>query len=174
MGLFGDIARAAANAAVDAAKDKATEAVSSSLGRIATPKREVTFCGNSERQIYTYYGKPLKRVRQGDCFIADVVTKPIKLTSELTGGVWDTAAEGVALAYKGKVFGATSALGTTFKNLVRRGYKVKVGCTMVGWYAPGIPEILMTIPDPNEIFAWLDDCEHSGEEVSFDVWKARR
>ena len=171
MGLFGEIARAAANAAVNAAKEKATEAVESKISRLTTANPELAFSGTHERQVYTYYGKPLKRVRQGDSFYADIVTKPTKLVSELTGGVWDTSTDGVALAYKGKVFGATSVLRQTFRTLERRGYRVKVRCEMVGWFASGIPEILMMIPDPDEIFRWMDDCERMSKEVPFDEWK---
>lgn len=173
MGLFGEIARAAANAAVDAAKEKAAEAVESKISSLVTVKPELAFSGVHERQVYVYYGKPLKRVHRGDSFFADIVTKPTKLVSELTGGVWDTSTDGVALAYKGKVFGATSVLRQTFRKLERKGYKVRVQCKMIGWLAPGIPEILMMIPDPDEIFRWMDDCERTGEEVPFDEWRAR-
>lgn len=168
MGLFSDIARAAANAALGAAKDKVEEAVASKQDKGADGGKAISFCGPVERNVYVYYGKPLRKIRIGDVFDAEVVTKPVRLKSELTGGVWDTTDNGVALAYKGKIFGATSILGNTFKDIAKLGYKITVSCKMTGWYAEGIPDIIMTIIDPEEIFAWVDACKNLGRDVRFE------
>ena len=110
----------------------------------------------------------MRKIRKGDVFDAEVVTKPMRLRSELTGGVWDTTDDGFALAYKGKVFGAASALGNTFKDITELGYRITVSCRMTGWYAKGIPTVVMMIDEPEEIFAWLDACKGLGRDVSFE------
>lgn len=168
MGLFGDIARAAANAALSTAKDMMEDAAAAKLGQQAGVGKSISFSGECERTVYVYYGEPLRKIRKGDVFDAEVVTKPMRLRSELTGGVWDTADNGFALAYKGKVFGAASALGNTFKDITELGYKITVSCRMTGWYARGIPTVVMMIDEPEEIFAWLDACKGLGRDVSFE------
>ena len=168
MGLFGDIARAAANAALSTAKDMMGDAAAAKLGQQAGVGKSISFRGECERTVYVYYGDPLRKIRKGDVFDAEVVTKPMRLRSELTGGVWDTADNGFALAYKGKVFGAASALGNTFKDITELGYKITVSCRMTGWYARGIPTVVMMIDEPEEIFAWLDACKGLGRDVRFE------
>ncbi|WP_418911096.1 hypothetical protein [Adlercreutzia sp.] len=168
MGLFGDIARAAANVALSTAKDMMGDAAAAKLGQQAGVGKSISFRGECERPVYVYYGEPLRKIRKGDVFDAEVVTKPMRLRSELTGGVWDTTDNGFALAYKGKVFGAASALGNTFKDITELGYRITVSCRMTGWYAKGIPTVVMMIDEPEEIFAWLDACKGLGRDVSFE------
>lgn len=168
MGLFGDIARAAANAALSTAKDMMGDAAAAKLGQQVGVGKSISFRGECERPVYVYYGEPLRKIRKGDVFDAEVVTKPMRLRSELTGGVWDTTDDGFALAYKGKVFGAASALGNTFKDITELGYRITVSCRMTGWYAKGIPTVVMMIDEPEEIFAWLDACKGLGRDVSFE------
>ncbi len=168
MGLFGDIARAAANAALSTAKDMMEDAAAAKLGQQVGVGKSISFRGECERTVYVYYGEPLRKIRKGDVFDAEVVTKPMRLRSELTGGVWDTTDNGFALAYKGKVFGAASALGNTFKDITELGYRITVSCRMTGWYAKGIPTVVMMIDEPEEIFAWLDACKGLGRDVSFE------
>ena len=168
MGLFGDIARAAANAALSTAKDMIGGAAAAKIGQQVGVGKSISFRGECERTVYVYYGEPLRKIRKGDVFDAEVVTKPMRLRSELTGGVWDTTDNGFALAYKGKVFGAASALGNTFKDITELGYRITVSCRMTGWYAKGIPTVVMMIDEPEEIFAWLDACKGLGRDVSFE------
>lgn len=168
MGLFGDIARAAANAALSTAKDMIGDAAAAKIGQQVGVGKSISFRGECERPAYVYYGEPLRKIRKGDVFDAEVVTKPMRLRSELTGGVWDTTDDGFALAYKGKVFGAASALGNTFKDITELGYRITVSCRMTGWYAKGIPTVVMMIDEPEEIFAWLDACKGLGHDVSFE------
>jgi hypothetical protein len=168
MGLFGDIARAAANVALSTAKDMMGDAAAAKLGQQVSVGKSISFLGECERPVYVYYGEPLRKIRKGDVFDAEVVTKPMRLRSELTGGVWDTTDDGFALAYKGKVFGAASALGNTFKDITELGYRITVSCRMTGWYAKGIPTVVMMIDEPEEIFAWLDACKGLGRDVSFE------
>lgn len=168
MGLFGDIARAAANAALSTAKDMIGDAAAAKIGQQVGVGESISFRGECERTVYVYYGEPLRKIRKGDVFDAEVVTKPMRLRSELTGGVWDTTDNGFALAYKGKVFGAASALGNTFKDITELGYRITVSCRMTGWYAKGIPTVVMMIDEPEEIFAWLDACKGLGRDVSFE------
>lgn len=168
MGLFGDIARAAANAALSTAKDMMEDAAAAKLGQQVDVGKSISFRGECERTVYVYYGEPLRKIRKGDVFDAEVVTKPMRLRSELTGGVWDTTDNGFALAYKGKVFGAASALGNTLKDIAELGYRITVSCRMTGWYAKGIPTVVMMIDEPEEIFAWLDACKGLGRDVRFE------
>lgn len=168
MGLFGDIARAAANAALSTAKDMIGDAAAAKIGQQVGVGKSISFRGECERTVYVYYGEPLRKIRKGDVFDAEVVTKPMRLKSELTGGVWDTTDNGFALAYKGKVFGAASALGNTFKDITELGYRITVSCRMTGWYAKGIPTVVMMIDEPEEIFTWLDACKGLGRDVSFE------
>lgn len=168
MGLFSDIARAAANAALSTAKDMIGDAAAAKIGQQVGVGKSISFRGECERPAYVYYGEPLRKIRKGDVFDAEVVTKPMRLRSELTGGVWDTTDDGFALAYKGKVFGAASALGNTFKDITELGYRITVSCRMTGWYAKGIPTVVMMIDEPEEIFAWLDACKGLGRDVSFE------
>ena len=168
MGLFGDIARAAANAALSTAKDMIGDAAAAKIGQQVGVGKSISFRGECERTVYVYYGEPLRKIRKGDVFDAEVVTKPMRLRSELTGGVWDTTDNGSALAYKGKVFGAASALGNTFKDITELGYRITVSCRMTGWYAKEIPTVVMMIDEPEEIFAWLDACKGLGRDVSFE------
>ena len=168
MGLFGDIARAAANAALSTAKDMIGDAAAAKIGQQVGVGKSISFRGECERTVYVYYGEPLRKIRKGDVFDAEVVTKPMRLRSELTGGVWDTTDNGFALAYKGKVFGTASALGNTFKDITELGYRITVSCRMTGWYAKGIPTVVMMIDEPEEIFAWLDACKGLGRDVSFE------
>ena len=168
MGLFGDIARAAANAALSTAKDMIGDVAAAKIGQQVGVGKSISFRGECERTVYVYYGEPLRKIRKGDVFDAEVVTKPMRLRSELTGGVWDTTDNGFALAYKGKVFGAASALGNTFKDITELGYRITVSCRMTGWYAKGIPTVVMMIDEPEEIFAWLDACKGLGRDVSFE------
>lgn len=168
MGLFGDIARAAANAALSTAKDMIGDAAAAKIGQQVGVGKSISFRGECERTVYVYYGEPLRKIRKGDVFDAEVVTKPMRLRSELTGGVWDTTDNGFALAYKGKVFGAASALGNTFKDITELGYRITVSCRMTGWYAKGIPTVVMMIDEPEEMFAWLDACKGLGRDVSFE------
>ena len=168
MGLFGDIARAAANAALSTAKDMIGDAAAAKIGQQVGVGKSISFRGECERTVYVYYGEPLRKIRKGDVFDAEVVTKPMRLRRELTGGVWDTTDNGFALAYKGKVFGAASALGNTFKDITELGYRITVSCRMTGWYAKGIPTVVMMIDEPEEIFAWLDACKGLGRDVSFE------
>lgn len=168
MGLFGDIARAAANVALSTAKDVMGDAAAAKLGQQVGVGKSISFRGECERPVYVYYGEPLRKIRKGDVFDAEVVTKPMRLRSELTGGVWDTTDDGFVLAYKGKVFGAASALGNTFKDITELGYRITVSCRMTGWYAKGIPTVVMMIDEPEEIFAWLDACKGLGRDVSFE------
>lgn len=168
MGLFGDIARAAANAALSTAKDMIGDAAAAKIGQQVGVGKSISFRGECERTVYVYYGEPLRKIRKGDVFDAEVVTKPMRLRSELTGGIWDTTDNGFALAYKGKVFGAASALGNTFKDITELGYRTTVSCRMTGWYAKGIPTVVMMIDEPEEIFAWLDACKGLGRDVSFE------
>ena len=90
MGLFGDIARAAANVALSTAKDMMGDAAAAKLGQQVGVGKSISFRGECERPVYVYYGEPLRKIRKGDVFDAEVVTKPMRLRSELTGGVWDT------------------------------------------------------------------------------------
>ena len=128
----------------------------------------LTLAGDSERRIYTYDGSPLKGTRKGSVLYADVITEPIRLHSDVTGSDWDSSDGGVALAVNGAPFGMTSTLDKTFRELDEAGYSVKVKVKRVGMYCEGIPEMVLMIPDPNEVFHWRDACRALGREVPFE------
>lgn len=128
----------------------------------------LTLEGDSERRVYTYDGAPLKGTRKGSVFYADVITEPVSLHSDVTGSDWDSSSGGVALAVNGMLFGMTSTLERTFKELAEAGYAVKVKAKRLGMYCEGIPEIVLMIPDPNEVFHWRDACRGLGREVPFE------
>lgn len=132
-------------------------------------RRSLVLDGDCERTVYTYDGAPLKGTRKGSVFYADIVTRRVRLTSTLNGAVWDTGRDGgTALSLNGKVFGATNTLDETFRKLVDRGYSIKVKVKRLRMYDVGIPEVVMMIPDPNEIMAWADACEELGREIPFE------
>lgn len=165
MGLLGDMAKAAAKVAINQVSNTAHEKVSEMF-----PTKEIVLSGSHERDVYTYYGGPLKGIRVGQTFDAEVARKPVTLVSELTGTEWNTAEHGNnALMYRGKPFGSFSPMSTSIRKMIRMGYRVKIRCKNVGWYAQGIPEIVAMIPDPEAVFSWLDECERSGEEVPFNA-----
>lgn len=168
MGLFGDMARSAASAALRKALDRVEPDAASIENAQCARACQIVFAGNCERTIYTYYGNPLRGLRVGETFYADVVTRPTILRSGLTDGVWDTGREGVALAYRGKIFGATSVLGDTFKELARNNYAITVACKITGWYAEGYPATVLMIDDPEEILFWRDACKGLGREVRYE------
>ena len=128
----------------------------------------LTLEGDEERTVYTYDGAPLKGTRKGSKFYVEVVTSPVHLHSEATGSDWDGSTGGVALAYNGRVFGMTGALEKTFREIAAAGYWIRIKAKRVGMYCEGIPEIVLMIPDPAEIFLWRDACKGLGREVPFD------
>lgn len=114
-------------------------------------KTPLLLAGDEERTIYTYDPAPLRGTRKGSKFEVDVVTRHTSLVSPL-GGSWDSSDGGVALAYNGRVFGMTNALAKTLRDLDARGYAVRLGAERVGMFEGSIPEIVLRIPDPEEIF----------------------
>lgn len=136
----------------------------SAKSRLYTLKLE----GDSERRIYTYDGTPLKGTRKGSVLFADVITEPTRLYSEATGSEWDSSDGGVALAVNGIPFGMTSTMEQTFKELAEAGYAVKVKVKRLGMYCEGIPEMVLMIPEPSEVFHWRDACRALGREVPFE------
>lgn len=150
------------------ARTKVPEANNASVS-IPKARYSLTLEGDAERTVYTYDGSPLKGTRKGSVLYADVVTTPMRLHSDVTGSDWDSAETGgVALAVNGKVFGMTSTLEKTFKELAAAGYSVKVKIKRVGMYCEGIPQVVLMIPEPREIFHWRDACKALGREVSFE------
>lgn len=127
----------------------------------------ITLEGECERTVYTYDGSPLNGTRKGSVIYADVVTKHTRLHSNATGTDWDSTDGGVALAVNGVPFGMTNTLAETFKELDRAGYAVKVKLKRVGLYCKGIPEMVMMIPQPEEVFRWRNACRALGREVPF-------
>ena len=129
---------------------------------------QIVLEGDTERTVYTYDGVPLKGTRKGSTLYADVVTEHIRLHSKATGSDWDSSDGGVALAVNGKPFGMTSTMEKTFKELKETGYDVKVKIKRLGMYCEGIPQIVLMIPEPEEIFHWRDACRALGHEVPFE------
>ena len=67
MGLLGDMAKAAAKVAINQVSNTAHEKVSEMF-----PTKEIVLSGSHERDVYTYYGGPLKGIRVGQTFDAEV------------------------------------------------------------------------------------------------------
>ena len=72
MGLLGDMAKAAAKVAINQVSNTAHEKVSEMF-----PTKEIVLSGSHERDVYTYYGGPLKGIRVGQTFDAEVARKPV-------------------------------------------------------------------------------------------------
>lgn len=115
MGLLGDMAKAAAKVAINQVSNTAHEKVSEMF-----PTKEIVLSGSHERDVYTYYGGPLKGIRVGQTFDAEVARKPVTLVSELTGTEWNTAEHGNnALMYRGKPFGSFSPMSKSIRKMIR-------------------------------------------------------
>lgn len=177
MGLFSSLFKSARNTGKPKAeavpkKDPKRAAPSPrQLSNKTIPKSHLytlTLEGDSERRVYTYDGTPLKGTRKGSVLFADVITEPTRLHSDVTGSEWNSSDGGVALAVNGTPFGMTSTLEKTFKELAEAGYDVKVKVKRLGMYCEGIPEMVMMIPDPSELFHWRDACHVLGREVPFE------
>ena len=120
MGLLGDMAKAAAKVAINQVSNTAHEKVSEMF-----PTKEIVLSGSHERDVYTYYGGPLKGIRVGQTFDAEVARKPVTLVSELTGTEWNTAEHGNnALMHRGKPFGSFSPMSKSIRKMIRMGYRV--------------------------------------------------
>lgn len=103
---------------------------------------------HAEGVVYVYDGRPLRGISNGQEFYAEVVTRPTKLRSTLTGTTWNTKRDGgVALAVDGRVFGATRAYESTFRKLASVGGPVRVRMMRSGTYARDIPTVEMLLPD---------------------------
>lgn len=125
--------------------------------------------GTDEHTVYVYYGDPLKGLRRGEAFYADVITEPVRLESELTGGTWDTAENnGYALARDGQIFGASTTWEGFFRELESMGYNIKVRCIKLGTYERNIPEVRLAIPAYDEMRQWASACRESGHFITLE------
>ncbi len=129
---------------------------------------ELVLEGDEERRVYTYDVSPLKGISEGQAFYAEAVARRVRLRSPYSGEIWDTSEGGVAYAVKGAVFGASNTLDETIKGLMRDGFTVKVKMKHVGAYDSRVPEIVMLVPESNEVFEWRDACKRLGRAVPFE------
>ena len=166
MGMFDVLFRRSTPATSKNQKANQKERVSSPPVR-AKKKTPLVLEGAEERTVYTYDPKPLKGIRKGSVFYADVVMKRTKLVSP-TGSEWDTGKDGIAFAVNGSIFGSSNALNKTFRELSKAGYAVKVKMKRLGMYDQYVPQIIMLIPSPEEIFRWRDACKALGREIPFE------
>lgn len=133
MSLFRRILESVGDADVDAVRSAEWQTVEGS---------------HADGGVYVYDGKPLRGISSGQEFYAEVVTRPTKLRSTLTGTTWNTKRDGgVALAVDGRVFGATRTYEVTFRKLASAGGPVRVRMRRSGTYAKGIPTVEMLLPD---------------------------
>lgn len=181
MGFFASLLRLAKPAAKHSRTTKAKATKESASRKDARPTtqppsfaderrtccEELVLEGDEERTAYTYDGAPLKGTRKGSEFYVEVVTSPVYLYSKVTGSDWDGSAGGIALAYNGRPFGITNALSSTLREISAVGYRIRIKAKRVGMYCEGIPEIVLMIPEPDEIFLWRDACRALGREVPF-------
>lgn len=106
-----------------------------------------TVSGDIEYQVYVYDGSPLRGLRSGQIFAAQIDHGHVRLKSRLTDGVWDSRKDdGFALSYRGMPF------GVSFNNELRD-YLIHVNAQAVtvrhdGWYdrSAGIPELKILAP----------------------------
>lgn len=107
--------------------------------------------GDQKKGVYVYLSAPLKGTRKGSTFYVDVVNSSVQMTSELTGSTWDPSLGGVALARDGMPFGVTWTSEKTLRDFVRMGYSVQVKAKRIGMYSETIPEVVLMMPDYDEL-----------------------
>lgn len=118
------------------------------VGAVRAAEWQTVDGSHADGGVYVYDGKPLRGISSGQEFYAEVVTRPTKLRSTLTGTTWNTKMDGgVALAVDGRVFGATRTYEVTFRKLASAGGPVRVRMRRSGTYAKGIPTVEMLLPD---------------------------
>lgn len=187
MGLFGWLKkRAASSQAESDISEKPAEQLSVCTKAANTPNglsqnanKEKLDCrpsnmtisieGNyEERPVFTYVGSALKGLRKGDYFYADVVKGPIRLVSELNGSVWQVEADQTALSYKGIPFGSFSFSSNTLASFIDLGCHIRIKCRHAGWYEKPIQEIVMQLPNIEQVWDWKDACLGLGFVIPFE------
>lgn len=104
------------------------------------------------QQVYVYYPQPLAKIKDGDFFTLVVDPNNMKLTSALTGSVFDTSKGGYAVRYNGKVIGACNFSSATIKKLASYGFTIKIKAKRDGWYEKRIiPNIITLGSMPQEL-----------------------
>lgn len=138
--------------------------------KLRSPGTPLILEGDDEVTVYTYYGSRLKGIEVGESFYASVITKKTTLKSESSGTVWETdpTIGEVALSYRDLVFGSANLPARDLEDIRKHRYSIQVKCKKAGWYEPGVPEIVMTIPKREEIDFWRDACNGLGREIRFD------
>lgn len=128
--------------------------------------RLVNLDGTSESTIFTYIGGPLRGIRVGETFYAEVLPEDMTLTSESTGTVTDSADfNSSVLAYEGQVFGTTSSALWMLKDMMRHGYYVEIRVKRTGTMAQGVPELLALTIDPKALGRWWREQSQTFDEV---------
>jgi hypothetical protein len=103
--------------------------------------------GDIEYQLYVYNGVPLRGLRRGNIFTAQIAQGHVSLVSSLTGGIWDSRIDdGFALSYQGMPFGAS--FNNELREYLRHVHARAVTVRHDGWYdrASGIPELKILAP----------------------------
>lgn len=138
----------------------------SALGDVRPP---VLIEGSDQlKPVYTYIGSALKDLKKGDHFYADVVKGPLRLKSELNGGIWDVGPGDTALSHNGVPFGTFSFCSETLIAFLNQGCNLKIKCFHSGWYEEPIPEILMMLPAHEDLWSWRDSCSGLGRLIPFE------
>ena len=117
---------------------------------------ETVVGGTYPTQVYVYDGAPLKTIRNGAEFYADVVTRDVTVRSVLTGGVWsgEPTDSAFAVEYDGRPFGVifNGIAARHIRTLREYGHgNLKIRMVRDGWYKrPIIPEVTAYTPTLGE------------------------
>lgn len=114
-------------------------------------KTSMLISGDHESAVYTYDAEPLRWVRPGDEFEVDVIPYDVVLESRYTGTVTDTRDFTAALSYRGRPFGTVSANLEPLKRIAAVCGPVRIPVRCIGWYMPGVPELVSMTPAPFEL-----------------------
>lgn len=153
VGLLRKLAIDATNTAVEALAEKIPSA-SAQLEKLKA--REHEFSGKVKHKVYTYDGTPLSGLRKGKTFYSTVIIDPAKVGRLLYGEKLEDDNDSIALAYKGKPYGTFSTFNDIFREMVLKGYTLRIKTKIVGMYDVGIPQVVAYMPDRDEVELWRD------------------
>lgn len=130
--------------------------------------KTISLSGKCRRQVYIYYGKPLKRIADKKTFWLTASIKPVTMKSELTGRVWNAGKHSdYSLWYKGKPVGASSADSDVIRDMLSHGYDVRILAGKFGMYEGPIPNIKLLMPERNKLrSSWMKGKEPSKKPVA--------
>lgn len=103
--------------------------------------------GDIEYKVFVYDGRPLRHVKDGSRFVAQIAAKPVRMVSTLTGTPWDGRHDdGIAFTFDGKPFGVS--FNEDFASYLRSTGASSIDMVRRGWYdrKGNIPEVRALAP----------------------------